>query len=72
MLRQDYEDPDYKLDGQGGSYREWTQPYCGKMSLERSERIMHFYHTRKYIDALKYPWLCFATKGAIYRGRVSN
>lgn len=42
------------------------------MSLERSERIMHFYHTRKYIDAFKYPWLCFATKGAIYRGRVSN
>ena len=71
FIKQDYEDESYKLEGEGGSHSDNVDGYCGKKSSERGERIWHAYNTRKYIDALRYKWLCFATKGKVYMGTVA-
>ena len=70
FIKQDYEDESYKLVGEEGGHTDNVEGYCGKKTSERGQRIWHAYHTKKYIDATRYKWLCFATKGSVYRGRV--
>ena len=71
FLKQDYEDSSYKLNGAGGHWQKYVQPFCGKTSNERDQRIFHQRGTNgKYVDALKYKYLCFAVKGSVYHGRV--
>ena len=67
---QDYEDPNYRLPGAGGWFNDQAVPFCGKRSLERQTRLMHRYG-RRLIDAQRYKYLCFATKGTSFKGQLS-
>ena len=67
---QNYEDPDYILDGMWSSGTDQVDCFCGDRCMERQTRIFHKYHTRRYIDALKYNFICLAVKGTAYTGRV--
>merc|ERR1711892_1235827 len=71
-VQQDFEDPSKHLQGAGGTMQDSVQAYCGARALENQGRITHSYSDDdKEIDAEKYPWLCFATMGLSYTGRVS-
>jgi len=71
-LEQDYEDPDKHLPGAGGYMQDAVQAYCGARAVENQGRITHSYSDDdKEVDAKKFPWLCFATKGLSYTGRIS-
>ena len=70
FIKQDYEDDSYQLEGEQGSHTDNVEGYCGKKSSERGQRIWHAYHNKKYIDGLRYKWLCFATKGSVYKGKI--
>eukprot|EP00090_Calanus_glacialis_P017096 TRINITY_DN2671_c0_g1_i4.p1 TRINITY_DN2671_c0_g1~~TRINITY_DN2671_c0_g1_i4.p1 ORF type:complete len:4502 (+),score=1148.36 TRINITY_DN2671_c0_g1_i4:1085-13507(+) len=72
VMQQDYEDTDFKFPGSGGTMQDSVQAYCGARAMENQGRITHSYsEDDKEIDAKKYPWLCFATKGLSYTGRMS-
>ena len=59
------------LDGMDARWQNDQYPcFCGQKCIGRQTRVFHKYHTRRYIDALKYSHICFAVKGVAYSGRV--
>ena len=67
---QNFEDTSYVLDGMHAWQTDQRDCFCGRRCMERQTRVFHKYHTRRYIDALKYNFICFAVKGAAFSGRV--
>ena len=70
FVANDFEDTDFALDGMGAWQTDQVDCYCGDRCMERQTRLFHKYHNRKYIDALKYSFICFAVKGTTFTGRV--
>ena len=68
-MANNYEDSDYKLTGQHGYFQDDMEAYCGKNSMERGTVVWR--DSRKPIDIIKYPWFCFATRGAVYKEQVA-
>ena len=66
---QNYEDGK-ALDGMWAFQTNQLECFCGSYCVDRQSRVFHKYNSRRYIDALKYNWICFAVKGAAWNGKV--
>ena len=70
-LKQDFEDKSYKLPGQylnQYQYVEDIQAYCGRRAWNYASTI--FSSSSQPIDALQYPYFCFAAMGSGHSGEV--